>query len=794
MTAAEWARTFRQQPLLSRIALSVALSTATLLVLDYCFKSSVARSLPGPQIGPFVARYYLALNVLSLVVQVFLSSAIVRRLGVTAAIVLTPLLLMLGAAGVVATGGRSRGARDEGDRRKPALLDPPHHRGAGLPAGAGPASPALQAADRRGARARVADRRRVRSCCCWVGPGPWRRGPWPSASTLLAAAWLADGREHASAVSGPAAVGHLRRVAARGRQPGAPGPRERAAAGAAPRQRGPPRGRGGDERVDAARARGLRACAGPAAPRRASSHAGARAFRSVEPRPTGCRWRAGCSATVARVCAWPRRGRSRCTAAWTSSASPTTSAGECAATPSIDLALRDGIEDVLEHDRVAALLREKGDRGEAARLGMLAAIADAPRTPALVAPAPGAERATGQSPEHTELLARAAARQHDPRLVPALVERLSAREGREAVRTALVSFGDDGHGGGLVGAAGHDPTAQLPHPRPEDARAFRHAGCRRTAAARASRPRRTGWCATSRSARWSCSSRSAASRSTGVRVERLAHEALVRHLRLLGAARGARATDDRARARRGRRAPPRRAARRQAPAVARACVPPAGRRAPARGLPSPPPRVPCPSDPYTRANAGELLDALLRHRDQQAAACPSAPGHRRSQPAGAGRARGTTRGANRTRWTRGGTGCACARPGPHGLRPRRGVHERPFSRSRCEGAHPGGGPCVICITSASSASCSWRRSARTWGPSTPWVTDRLTALLEEQVAHAGRDAVLGRGRPGLLLLAARGPGTAGPRRTARRGHARGRRCSACPTPCSSGHACARRWR
>ena len=49
----------------------------------------------------------------------------------------------------------------------------------------------------------------------------------------------------------------------------------------------------------------------------------------------------------------------------------------------VDLAVRDRAEDVLEHDRVVALMRESGDDGESARLGMLAAIADAPPTPAL---------------------------------------------------------------------------------------------------------------------------------------------------------------------------------------------------------------------------------------------------------------------------------------------------------------------------------------------------------------------------------------------------------------------------
>jgi AAA family ATP:ADP antiporter len=98
-------RSLRDHPFLLHVALVVFLSTATLLAVDYLFKSTVARTLPSANVGPFVARYYLALNGLSLLVQLFVGSPLVRRVGIAAAVVLTPVLLFFGASGAVMFGG-----------------------------------------------------------------------------------------------------------------------------------------------------------------------------------------------------------------------------------------------------------------------------------------------------------------------------------------------------------------------------------------------------------------------------------------------------------------------------------------------------------------------------------------------------------------------------------------------------------------------------------------------------------------------------------------------------------------
>jgi HEAT repeat protein len=72
---------------------------------------------------------------------------------------------------------------------------------------------------------------------------------------------------------------------------------------------------------------------------------------------------------------------------------------------------------------------------------MLAAIADAPRTPALWPLLRRLAQPRGSAMK-TELLAGAAARQGDSLLIAPLVSLLSVREGREAVRAALVALGD----------------------------------------------------------------------------------------------------------------------------------------------------------------------------------------------------------------------------------------------------------------------------------------------------------------------------------------------------------------
>jgi ATP:ADP antiporter, AAA family len=95
----------REEPFLRWIALLVVISTAAAVFLDYFFKWTVARTVPHHEIARFVARYYAWLNVLSLITQLFITGALVRRIGIATTLVVTPMLLMLGGVGAIAASG-----------------------------------------------------------------------------------------------------------------------------------------------------------------------------------------------------------------------------------------------------------------------------------------------------------------------------------------------------------------------------------------------------------------------------------------------------------------------------------------------------------------------------------------------------------------------------------------------------------------------------------------------------------------------------------------------------------------
>jgi HEAT repeat protein len=86
----------REEPFLVRVALLVALTTATALVIDYFFKSTIARTVPSAGRATFVARYYAVINVIALVVQIFFGGALVRGFGLATAMVVTPLFSVVG--------------------------------------------------------------------------------------------------------------------------------------------------------------------------------------------------------------------------------------------------------------------------------------------------------------------------------------------------------------------------------------------------------------------------------------------------------------------------------------------------------------------------------------------------------------------------------------------------------------------------------------------------------------------------------------------------------------------------
>jgi AAA family ATP:ADP antiporter len=95
----------REEPFLGNIALLVVVSTAATFLLDYFFKWTVARSVPAADIPRLVARYYAALNAFALVSQLFVSSALVRRNGAANTLLVTPVLLLVVAIATLGLGG-----------------------------------------------------------------------------------------------------------------------------------------------------------------------------------------------------------------------------------------------------------------------------------------------------------------------------------------------------------------------------------------------------------------------------------------------------------------------------------------------------------------------------------------------------------------------------------------------------------------------------------------------------------------------------------------------------------------
>lgn len=94
----------QKQVLLRRLGLLMMLSTATFLVVDYLFKATAAETLNPHELGPFFARFYLVTNLLSLMVQVFVTPRVLQKLGVVGALTVTPLLFLLGGSAVAVLG------------------------------------------------------------------------------------------------------------------------------------------------------------------------------------------------------------------------------------------------------------------------------------------------------------------------------------------------------------------------------------------------------------------------------------------------------------------------------------------------------------------------------------------------------------------------------------------------------------------------------------------------------------------------------------------------------------------
>jgi ATP:ADP antiporter, AAA family len=89
-------------PYAKRILTLVLLATMAFTTTDFLFKSSVAAHVRTADLGTFLATVSLVLNALALVMQLVLVRFVLRVLGVHRALSVLPLLMTIGAVGVVA--------------------------------------------------------------------------------------------------------------------------------------------------------------------------------------------------------------------------------------------------------------------------------------------------------------------------------------------------------------------------------------------------------------------------------------------------------------------------------------------------------------------------------------------------------------------------------------------------------------------------------------------------------------------------------------------------------------------
>ena len=94
-----------RQPYARRVAVLILVSTITLTLGDYLFKSIVADTVPPEQLGSFFARTDLTLNLLSLVAQLALVGYMLRRFDLVTALTVLPGAIVLGGIGLTAFAG-----------------------------------------------------------------------------------------------------------------------------------------------------------------------------------------------------------------------------------------------------------------------------------------------------------------------------------------------------------------------------------------------------------------------------------------------------------------------------------------------------------------------------------------------------------------------------------------------------------------------------------------------------------------------------------------------------------------
>ena len=86
----EVARAIRSRPYLLRVGTMVLLATVTFTLVDFVFKSVADDLVPADDLGAFFASTYLAINILSLAVQLILVRWLLGHFGLMTAVVFVP--------------------------------------------------------------------------------------------------------------------------------------------------------------------------------------------------------------------------------------------------------------------------------------------------------------------------------------------------------------------------------------------------------------------------------------------------------------------------------------------------------------------------------------------------------------------------------------------------------------------------------------------------------------------------------------------------------------------------------
>lgn len=95
----------RRSPYVRRIVRLNLFATATLLLVDYVFKSVTASSIAPAELGRFLAQYYMAMNLLALALQLFIAMRVLQRAGTIITLSLLPVALLLSAGAPLFLGG-----------------------------------------------------------------------------------------------------------------------------------------------------------------------------------------------------------------------------------------------------------------------------------------------------------------------------------------------------------------------------------------------------------------------------------------------------------------------------------------------------------------------------------------------------------------------------------------------------------------------------------------------------------------------------------------------------------------